>query len=231
MENKVCLSMATYKNYDFLQHVSLPSLIKQTHKNWVCYLTSDGINNTVAREICESFGDDRIVYSEVDRVLPDPPFPIGSGYWCIAGYNAVNHGLKRIHEEQLLCKYIAHCDDDDYWKPEHLEICIKTLEENKNAALTYTTSNYYAEDCYQRNYGDIPFDRNVLLAGNFIAHSSIVYKKSAKHTYYYSGDTSEPSDYAHLKSFTGDFVHTDKETVLYFQRCSLDFANNEILKC
>lgn len=223
--------MATYNNYDFLRHVSLPSLLNQTFQDWKVIVTSDGLDNVVAREICESFGDDRIVYTEVERVLPDPPFPVGSQLWNVAGYNAVNNGLKIIAENYPKCKYIAHLDDDDYFLPNHLEVCYKLLKQMNGVDLVYSGAKYFSQNRYIKTYGLDEFNRVKLEKANYIAHSSIVYRKNAKHEYYYSGQTDQPSDYRHLKSFSGNMKTTGQSTVVYFQRCTVEFAKGIIKTC
>ena len=53
------------------------------------------------------------------------------GYGCV-GY-VRNKGI-----EQAKGKYVAFCDDDDYWLPNKLETQIKALKENRNCKMCCT---------------------------------------------------------------------------------------------
>jgi hypothetical protein len=233
--------MAVYKGTDWLKEVSIPSLLGQKYKDWHCYITLDGDRISYKGEnsyydITEFYdvynlvkNDKRFTVSVVDRVFPESSFPIGSPEWNVLGYNAVNYGLKLIKERNPECRYIAHIDQDDFWAPEHLATCVKFLDYDNKHDLAYTNTLQFLEDTastiYESNY-----DRERLMRENYIPHSSIVYRKNAKHEYYYSGDTSQPSDWAHLKSFEGKFQRIDANSVLYFQRCSLNYAKEMIKK-
>lgn len=227
---KVCMSLASHNSYEWLKNVSLPSILAQTYKDWHLYVVNDGEKGAQETEdLIKQINDPRITFQVVDRILPEPPFEIGTGYWNVAGFNAVNKGLELIQQNQPECRYIAHIDADDYWAPVHLKECIKFLDYNSKYDLVYTNTLQFLENqpsyIYQKDYS-----RADLMQANFIPHSSIVYRKNCKHEYYYSGDTSEPSDYAHLKSFSGDFKRINLNSVLYFQRCTVDYAMDMVKK-
>lgn len=223
------MSMAAYNNFEQLEHYVIPSLLNQTFTDWKLYIVFDGAtpeNIDTWKWFLYKVSDPRIDYTFTERVLAKPPFPVGSQEWNIAGYNAVNKGLKDIKTYQTDCKYIAHLDADDAWLPKHLETCVDLLDRSEYD-IAYSQARYYTGDNYIYNLGQVECNRERLEAGNFIAHSSIVYRINAPHEYYYSGVGDIPSDYKHLLSFGGKFGSTELETCLYFQRCSTKFAVDE----
>jgi hypothetical protein len=191
-------------------------------------VTSDGLNNSKAEEIVASFKDKRIIYNEVARVLPEPPFEVGSKAWQIAGYQAVNYSLDQIKKDG--CKYVAKLDDDDFWKWHHLEQAKNCLDDNKfKSDFCYSKAAWFVKNAYVRILGE-EFCRERFLKENYIAHSTIAYRIKSKHTYHYSGVCNEPSDHNHHKSFLKPLTFIDDASVLYFQRCSVEFALETLAK-
>lgn len=231
----VCLVMAAYKGAEWIEKVSVPSLLKQTYKNWRLYIVYDGFDQEEDYQKIEayikkleSFGEKRVTLERLERILPTPPFEVGSGNWNIAGYNCMNHGLDRVKKENDDCKYIFHLDQDDCYAPIHLDVMKNHLDDNKfTSNLAYSQAVYYVADEHMGLVGDRPFNKEKLMEANYIAHSSIGYKAHCRHQWHYSGETHEPSDWGHLKGFLVEdkpFIYVPRPTVLYFQRCSIDFA-------
>lgn len=227
--SKICMSMAVYNALEWLKNVSIPSILNQSFKEWKLYIVFDGVTqeNLDTCDYLKELNDPRIDFSFTERVLPNPPFPVGSNYWNIAGWNAVNHGLELIRERESDCEIIAHIDQDDYWLPNHLDVVVKTLEE-KTCNFVYSKTRHYQNNNFSEMLGDGVWSKERLKSGNFIAHSSIAYRKNTEHEYFYSGDNSMPSDYQHLLSFECEMKSTEQMTALYFQRCSIEFAKQEI---
>lgn len=235
---KIAITLPTYRGQDWLKNVSIPSVLKQTHEDWHLFIVNDSIHDEdfmKTLEAVESFSDPRITFSGIGRNFyrnfQEEDGEIGGDLWNIAGVPAINKSLSLISEYDF--DYIAHIDQDDFWLPNHLETLIEKMRKSE-ADLVYAKSRHYLNNNFMSSLGQ-PFHREGFLNGNFIAHSSIMYRPDAPHDYYYSMEPDEPADYKHMKSFfkydgAKDFVDTGLETVLYFQKCSLEFAKKEIKK-
>jgi len=104
--------------------------------------------------------------------------------------HATNLGPARNYQfliERTRGEYIAHLDGDDYWMPGKLALQVDFLRGHRACSAVYSNAAVVSED--RRLLGafnnELPetFDLNFLLAkGNFLNHSSLVYRAEFKET-------------------------------------------------
>jgi glycosyltransferase involved in cell wall biosynthesis len=95
-------------NRAYIISEAIQSIIDQTYSNWELFVCDDGsTDNTQA--VIEQFADPRIEYLPLEKSN---------------GAVARNAGLKLSQG-----RYIAYLDSDNIWHPQHLQICIQTLED------------------------------------------------------------------------------------------------------
>jgi glycosyltransferase involved in cell wall biosynthesis len=107
-----------------------------------------------------------------------------SGYQCMPK----NRGI-----EQARGDYIAYLDDDNTWRPDHLQVCVDAIEADFSTDLVYTRLCYHAENdetiktFKDQNGCELPlgdsigtaWDPNVIRARNLADTSSIFHSKGA----------------------------------------------------
>lgn len=96
--------MGTYNGAEFLEE-QLASLLAQSHRNWTLTVSDDGSADST-HQIVQAFGE---THPERQVTLVDGP---RTGF-------AMNF-LSLIHGAPSDDAYIALCDQDDVWKPDHL---------------------------------------------------------------------------------------------------------------
>ncbi|MCU0524751.1 MAG: glycosyltransferase [Elainella sp. Prado103] len=154
----VSIIMPTF-NRAYVIADSIQSVLEQTHKNWKLFICDDGsTDNTKA--VVEQFQDERIHYFQLPKAN---------------GSSARNFGLKYSSGE-----YIAYLDSDNIWHPQHLSICIQSLEAKPHAMSCYTG---YVDTETIRNKVELKeltcytFDYYKLLNRNFIDLNSFVHRR------------------------------------------------------
>lgn len=137
---------------DLLLTRSLPSILAQTHQEFIVYVVSENFSPEIQSAIVEM--DARFVYMwgyKKPRKLLEAD---ASAHWFSGWAPAVNLALR-----QATGNFIARLDDDDEWFPRHLENSIAELEAN-NAEFVSSRAleadgqkmpEYYLTDDY---YGD-----------------------------------------------------------------------------
>ena len=119
-EPLISVVIPSYNRGVLLKERSIPSVLRQTYRNWEVIVVSDGPTNGHLREVVESFRDKRIRYAEIPR--PDYDRLSRKERWFVAGAEARNHGLSLTRGE-----LIAPLDDDDAFTPNHLSDCAAML--------------------------------------------------------------------------------------------------------
>ena len=122
-EPLVSVVIPTYNNWALLRDRSLPSVLAQTYQNWECIVVGDCAPEET-REVVESFGDDRIQFTNLPYRGPYPDDPKEA--WMISGTPPLNAavGLARG-------KWIATNADDDALRPEAIELLLQHARRNQ----------------------------------------------------------------------------------------------------
>lgn len=123
---------------------TIKSVLKQTFTNFQLSIINDGSTDSTL-DIINSFSDKRIqVFS-----------------FSNAGANVSrNRGIAKAQGE-----YISFLDADDLWTPDKLELQLKALQENPQAKVAYSWTNW------------IDGDDNVYRRGSYISATGNVFKQ------------------------------------------------------
>jgi glycosyltransferase involved in cell wall biosynthesis len=105
---------------------------------------------------------------------------INSGYQCFPK----NRGIERSSGD-----YIAYLDDDNTWRPDHLQVLVDAIEANMSLDMVYSRLSYVVSDQETRELteGKLPegdaegveWNANLLHERNFIDTSTILHSKGA----------------------------------------------------
>ena len=118
----------------------------------------------------------------------------GCSIWCFAGSHALNEGLNIAYSLPYIT-HIARLDDDDYWKPNHLEVLAEAFQIDKIVGFAYSQAQLYNMDhkqpnleifpqvpIYEYHNYDLPPDQSLLFKFMYLApfpatliHSSIAW--------------------------------------------------------
>ena len=100
---------------------TIKSVLNQTFKNFEVIVADDGSTDDT-EAVVRGLGDWRVQYRWFEN-QGAPAFPRNEGLGLARG------------------EYIAFLDSDDLWLPEHLELCLKAMDENEDAGGVFT--DYY----------------------------------------------------------------------------------------
>jgi glycosyltransferase involved in cell wall biosynthesis len=140
---KFSIRMITYprngKTKDILPK-TLESISKQSYKNWEIYLFGDNyypkeelikISSIISGKKLKlrnlDVDSERYHYKDIDL-------------WYCGGVNACNYVLDWMQEDNV--KYVALCNDDDIWLPNHLETLAMAYHKWPKASFVYTRGNH-----------------------------------------------------------------------------------------
>jgi hypothetical protein len=113
-EPLVSVVIPTYNNWPMLRDRSLPSVLAQSYRNWECIVVGDCAPDET-REVVDSFGDDRIRFTNLPYRGPYPPDPKEA--WTVSGTPPWNAGVALASG-----KWIAPHSDDDAMRPESISL-------------------------------------------------------------------------------------------------------------
>jgi glycosyltransferase involved in cell wall biosynthesis len=157
-EPKISVIVPTYNRATML-YGCIEATLSQTMTDFELIIVSDGSTDeteTVAR----SYGDPRIVFLEKD--------------------NGGQASARNLGIRSSKGKYIALCDDDDRFYPDHLLTLTNLLESSPEVALVYSDalwcnrdSNIEASTRYSQD-----FDKKTLENYNYITPVNVLFKKS-----------------------------------------------------
>jgi len=117
---RVSVITPTWQRYGLLIGRCIPSVQAQTYRDFEHIVCSDGPDRTLRTILTDA----PVTYTEV---------PYHDEHKANFGSRARNHGLKKATGE-----YIAYLDDDNAWRPEHLALLVKALDDNPAADFAYT---------------------------------------------------------------------------------------------
>ena len=122
-EPLVSVIIATFDNYELLGVRAIPSVLAQTYQTFEIVVVGDAAPDQ-AQAVVESFGDARLRYSNLTYRGPYPSDPVAR--WHVAGVPPYNEALRLARGQ-----WIAPLDDDDAFRPEHLERLLQEAQRNR----------------------------------------------------------------------------------------------------
>ncbi len=116
-KNMVTVIIPTFNRSDLLCSRSIPSVLKQSHKNFELIVVGDHCTDDTEKKI-KRFNDPRIKFVNLSKRGKYPH----NAYlrWLVAGSIPINYGLRLASGD-----WIAHLDDDDEFSENHLEVLLK----------------------------------------------------------------------------------------------------------
>jgi len=198
----------------FLRKRSIPSLLRQTYRNWELFVVGDGPTEDSLRRTVESFADPRMRYVQIPR--PDYSGLSAQRLWHVAGAAARNYGVSLAHGQ-----LIAPLDDDDEFLPDHLKDCVAYLT-HRDADLVYgavlvRNLELGTEHCDHLPWAD-PAIQELFCRRNIMFHSSVCYSARFAHLRYpLAGDV--PADYGlwlAIRDAGGRFASLERPQSIYY---------------
>jgi SAM-dependent methyltransferase len=122
----VSIVMPTYNRAEVIGR-AIRSVVAQTYPAWELIVVDDASTDHTA-ELVRSFGDSRIYYVRLPINCGHPSRPRNIG-WTLA------RGV-----------YMAYIDDDNAWRPRHLESLVAACEASPEAAGAYGDRCHHAPD-------------------------------------------------------------------------------------
>jgi putative methyltransferase (TIGR04325 family) len=119
----VSVVIPTYDNYELMRDRAIPSVLSQTYQNFEIVVVGDAAADE-ARQAAESFGDPRIRFYNLAYRGPYPENP--AKLWLISGTWPFNEGVR-----QARGLWIAPLDDDDAFRPSHIERLVAHAREHR----------------------------------------------------------------------------------------------------
>ena len=163
METKpeISVILSTYNRAKKYLPRAIKSVLNQTFKDFELIIIDDGsTDNTV--KVVSSFKDKRIRYYKIPHFGCDT--------------RAKNIGIKRSRAD-----LIAFLDDDNYFRPDHLQALYNCLKRNEEITLAYGDRWVHWENGKNKDqigiYSD--FDSAKLMVRNYIDTSDVLVRKEA----------------------------------------------------
>lgn len=124
----VSVRIATYNRAKLLTERAIPSVLDQTYQNFEIVVVGDHCTDDTEARI-KQLNDKRIRYHNLPQrtYYPDDKYK----RWLVVGSRPANKAVEMAKGE-----WIATLDDDDEFRPNHLESLVKLAQEN-NSELAY----------------------------------------------------------------------------------------------
>jgi Glycosyl transferase family 2 len=119
----VSFLVPTYRSFETLRDVALPSILAQTHTNLEVIVVGDSAPPETAEAVA-SLGDPRVAY--VNRSVRGPYPADRSKRWYVIGTPPFNEALVRARGH-----WIAVLGDDDEARPTHVESLLRAAREHR----------------------------------------------------------------------------------------------------
>jgi glycosyltransferase involved in cell wall biosynthesis len=127
-EPLVSVVIPTFDRYQTLTERAIPSVLNQTYRNVEVVVVGDGSPAAVGEAVAR-IDDPRIRYQNLNRRGPYP----SDGYqaWLVSGTMAFNAAV-----QQAQGSWIAALDDDDAFRPHHVERLLETAQQGRWEVVT-----------------------------------------------------------------------------------------------
>ena len=122
-EPLVSVVIPTYDNHHLLEERAIPSILAQTYQNFEVVVVGDAAPPE-ARAAVEKFRDPRISFHNRPYRGPYPEDP--RARWLVAGVPPYNDAARLARGA-----WIAPLDDDDAFRPDHLQRLLRAAQENR----------------------------------------------------------------------------------------------------
>lgn len=185
-EPLVSVIIPTYNRAKLLTERALPSVLKQTYKNFELIIVGDHCTDNT-EELVKRFHDKRIRFFNLEKRGKYPKKPLNR--WKVAGSVPRNKGL-----ELALGEWIAPLDDDDEFSEDHLEILVRYAL-GAGCELVYGVAQMETEPGRWVSFGSYP------LKECNVCHLSVLYSSKLRF-FKYDVDAwkySEPDDWNLLR--------------------------------
>jgi hypothetical protein len=143
----VSIVIPTYRNFEALRDVSLPSILGQTYSNLEVVVVGDAAPPETA-EVIREIGDDRIRFENLPLRGPYPSDPDRA--WMIAGTPPFNAAVAIATG-----RWIAPLGDDDAFAPDHVERLLGAALARR-LELVYASLRAHLPDGTEKIVGEFP---------------------------------------------------------------------------
>ena len=143
----ISVVITTIGRHEMLSLRSIPSVLAQTHQNFEIIVGGDA-TPPETQQALEAFQDPRISFFNLNFAGPYPA-DIQSR-WLVGGVPAYNEALARARGHWIAC-----LDDDDAWRPHHLECLLHRAKEDR-LELAYGILAQHLSDGSEQTLGGFP---------------------------------------------------------------------------
>ena len=120
----VSVVIPTYNRAAILAERTLPSVLNQTYQNFEIIVVGDHCTDDTAERL-QALQDPRIVFHNLPERGKYPKNP--KHRRAVAGVDPLNKAHQLANGD-----WLAHLDDDDVWKEDHLETMLKFVSEHQH---------------------------------------------------------------------------------------------------
>lgn len=165
-ETLVAVCMATYRPDPAAFRRQIYSLRRQTHANWLCIINDDGTPENEWQAMMRLCNGDR-------------RFNLHRNEQNLGFYRNFEKALTRVPEQ---ARYVAFCDQDDYWYDIKLSRLVSELE-STDAALVYSDMRIVdakgdiLAESYWTNRRNEYRDLGVVLVANTVTGAASLFKR------------------------------------------------------
>jgi putative methyltransferase (TIGR04325 family) len=143
----VSVVIPTYDNHRLIRERSIPSILAQSYQNFEVVVVGDAAPDE-ARRAVEAFDDPRITFYNRPYRGPYPDNP--QTRWLVSGVPAYNEAVRCAQG-----RWIAPLDDDDAFRPHHLEALLERARSDR-LELTYGRMSVHFADGSETTIGRFP---------------------------------------------------------------------------
>jgi glycosyltransferase involved in cell wall biosynthesis len=160
-EPLVSIVIPTWNRADLLATRTLPSVLRQTYRNWEVVLVGDCCTDDTAERVA-ALGDPRIRFHNLAQRGSYPADPLQR--WMVAGCDPANRALALARGE-----WLGYLDDDDVFTDDHIEVLLAFARRTR-AEFVFGTGEFQRSPEEWLRIGKLP-----PLPGN-VTHSSVLYR-------------------------------------------------------
>lgn len=190
----VSVCIPTYNRGKLLAGRTIPSVLRQTYRNFEIVIVGDGCTDDTAKRL-RALGDSRIRFHNFKKRSRYPADPLER--WCVAGVPPLNAAIEMSNGS-----WIAPMGDDDEFLPNHIEALLR-FAQKKDLEFVYGAADAEEESGAWKRIGEYP-----PRCGQ-ITDSAVVYRSELR-CFKYDPEcwrTKTPSDWALFSRMIRAGVH------------------------